>query len=330
MKLALTEIFIDHSINIRDGLDENTIETYCHTFDQLPPVVVFKLPAIPNTIGKFYGGVSADQSRTNLPPTATPAERIQDMYLLADGFHRMAAARKLGEKEIEADVREGTRAEAEEFAILANLKHGKPLTRSERKRAVEAMLILHPERANKWIADDMGVDSKTVKTYRENLESRSEIPIVNGFIRRDGEKAPRELQNKPSQEEKEQSEENRRSEIPIVNEPDNTDKVVETTSEIPISEEKEQPEENRRSEIPIVNEPDNTDKVVETTDWEEFKEKMIWIKDYIYELGKNDEIYNLGNSEVHEDLTNLLQAEKLMNHQLGIIHDILDEAGEVY
>jgi len=294
MKLALTEIFIDHSINIRDGLDENTIETYCHTFDQLPPVVVFKLPAIPNTIGKFYGGVSADQSRTNLPPTATPAERIQDMYLLADGFHRMAAARKLGEKEIEADVREGTRAEAEEFAILANLKHGKPLTRSERKRAVEAMLILHPERANKWIADDMGVDSKTVKTYRENLESRSEIPIVNGFIRRDGEKAPRELQNKPSQEEKEQS------------------------------------EENRRSEIPIVNEPDNTDKVVETTDWEEFKEKMIWIKDYIYELGKNDEIYNLGNSEVHEDLTNLLQAEKLMNHQLGIIHDILDEAGEVY
>jgi hypothetical protein len=194
MKLELSKIFIDHSINIRDGLDDETIETYMEIFDQLPSVIVFKLTGMPSEI-----------SDTVL--------KGQGMYLLADGFHRVAAARKLGKTEIEVDIREGTREDAEEWALLANLRHGKPLTRAERKKAVERMLMLHPERANVWIAEDMGVSEHTVKKYRDDLESGSQIaivskpdnteklvgkesgsefPIVTEFIGRDGKKYPRE------------------------------------------------------------------------------------------------------------------------------------------
>ena len=64
--------------------------------------------------------------------------------------------------------------------------------------------------------------------------------------------------------------------------------------------------------------------------WEECKQKLTWVKDYIYRLAADDEIYNLSNTETHPDLTKLIQEEKLISHQLNIIHDILNEAGEAY
>ena len=59
--ILLDEILIDSSINIRDELDEDTIERYMECFDQLPPIIVF------NYNGDFN-------------------------YILADGFHRCKVA----------------------------------------------------------------------------------------------------------------------------------------------------------------------------------------------------------------------------------------------
>jgi ParB-like chromosome segregation protein Spo0J len=160
MKLNLTEIAINSVINVREALDNETIERYVESFDQLPPVVVFE---------------------------------TDDTYLLADGFHRYEAAKKLRREEIEAEVKQGTRQDAEEYAALANLRHGKPLTRAERRKAVERMLKLHPERSDRWIAEDMGVDHKSVRIYREELESTGEIPQLNKLTGKDRKERPREV-----------------------------------------------------------------------------------------------------------------------------------------
>lgn len=156
--IGLAEIVIDDKLNVRDGLDNDTIERYMDCFDYLPPVVAFD---------------------------------IDEGYLLADGFHRVEAAKRLGREEIEAEVKEGTKQDAEEWAAMANLTHGKPLTRAERRKAVERKIKLHPERANNWIAQDMGVSENTVKKYREELEAGSQIANLNYFVGKDGKKYPR-------------------------------------------------------------------------------------------------------------------------------------------
>lgn len=161
MKLSIGDIVIDDNLNVRDELDKDTIERYAECFDQLPPVVVFD---------------------------------IDDGYLLADGFHRVEAAKRLGRTDIDADVREGTRKDTEEYAALANLTHGKPLTRAERRKAVEQMLRLHTERANNWIAEDTGISKNTVAKYREDLESKCQIDRCLFFITKDGREYPREIE----------------------------------------------------------------------------------------------------------------------------------------
>ena len=88
-------------------------------FDHLPPVKVIKTP---------------------------------DGYLLADGFHRIAAAVLLGHDKIEANVRKSTHDDALELAALGNLRHGQPLTREDRNLA-------HPKQQ---LAAKAGVSQQTV------------------------------------------------------------------------------------------------------------------------------------------------------------------------
>lgn len=160
MELKLNDITINDDLNVRDSLDDETVEDYKQCFDQLPPVVVFD---------------------------------TDDGYLLADGFHRCKAAKRLGREEIEVNVMQGTRQAAEEYAATANLQHGKPLTRAERRKAVERMLMLHTKRSDRWIAEDMGVSKNTVAKYREELEAGGQIDQVDKFIGKDGKEYPREV-----------------------------------------------------------------------------------------------------------------------------------------
>ena len=112
MQVAISEIRIDPTIHIRQKLDAETIERYMEILDQLPPIVLYKLDG--------------------------------DL-ILADGFHREAAAQRIGRSQIEAEVRKGTREEALEYAVRANVGHGRALTREEYREAVRRLKRLHPE-----------------------------------------------------------------------------------------------------------------------------------------------------------------------------------------
>jgi ParB-like chromosome segregation protein Spo0J len=73
------------AIDPEGHLDPKRVEHYRHSIDQLPPVVVF----------------ATDEG-----------------LLLADGYHRLAAAQKEGRDTIEAEVRTGSRHEALEYAVV--------------------------------------------------------------------------------------------------------------------------------------------------------------------------------------------------------------------
>ncbi len=112
-------------------------------------------------------------------------------YWLADGFHRVAAARKIERETIDAEVREGTARDAIIQGIGANASHGLRRTQADKRRAVER--LLRDEEWSKWsdrkIAKVAKVDHKTVGKIRRELlggefptpgRPNGEIPRTNG------------------------------------------------------------------------------------------------------------------------------------------------------
>src|SRR5262245_64572310 len=82
-----------------------------------------------------YAGLYRDGQ--GLPPVTVFQDG--DDYWLADGFHRVMAAREAGLTEIPADVREGTKRDAIWYACGSNL-HGKTRTNEDKRRAVTRIL----------------------------------------------------------------------------------------------------------------------------------------------------------------------------------------------
>lgn len=143
MKVKTADLVIDEAIQIRDALDPEMVDRYAECFDALPPIDVFKVAA---------------------------------GYLVADGFHRRAAAVKLKRPTMEATLHEGGWEDAEAFAITANTKHGKPLTRTERNRAIQRLLDLG------WtenrVATETGVHHTTVANISNARALRAEVPFT--------------------------------------------------------------------------------------------------------------------------------------------------------
>lgn len=105
-------------------------------------------------------------------------------YWLADGFHRLSAAMKLGLAEVECDVRQGTMRDAILHSVGANRDHGLRRTNADKQRAVTALLS-DPE-WSKWsdreIAALCGVHHQMVGTRRSSLdESSSERTYTNRY-----------------------------------------------------------------------------------------------------------------------------------------------------
>lgn len=96
-------------------------------------------------------------------------------YWLADGFHRAEAAHQIG-RDVECEVHQGTREDAEWYSCSANKTHGVRRTNEDKARAVKAALM-HPKGvglSDHQIANHVGVDAKTIGNWRERLAG--EIP----------------------------------------------------------------------------------------------------------------------------------------------------------
>lgn len=141
-KLAIDSITIDPTVQIRRSNHEPTIRRYEESFDKLPPIDVFDTP---------------------------------DGLLLADGFHRTAAAQRLGLAEIEANVHKGSRADALEFAVLSNTKNADPLTPEERDDGIRRLKQLHPAWSLRQIADAMSVSHEAIRNVFRIDEVKREI-----------------------------------------------------------------------------------------------------------------------------------------------------------
>src|SRR5205823_1149133 len=142
-EIALDDLVLDPNLYLRDRLDDFTVERYADSWDRLPPVTVYE---------------------------------VDGTLLLADGFHRHAAAVMLGRSSLPAEVKPGTFTDALDFVSEVNLFHGLPLTRAERRRAVEVKMKLHHDWSDRRMAEELGVSRELVAKTRKMLIEGHQIP----------------------------------------------------------------------------------------------------------------------------------------------------------
>jgi ParB-like chromosome segregation protein Spo0J len=152
-EVPLDDLVIDPTLNLRDRLDDFTVERYADSWDRLPPITLYEVD----------GGL-----------------------LIADGFHRHAAAVMLGKRSIPAEIVVGTMTEALDFVASVNLFHGLPLTRTERRRAVEVKLKLHHDWSDRRMAEELAVSRELVAKIRRQLIESRQIPNLPGRVGSDG------------------------------------------------------------------------------------------------------------------------------------------------
>jgi ParB-like chromosome segregation protein Spo0J len=152
-EIPLDDLVLDQNLNLRDRLDDFTVERYADSWERLPPITVFQ---------------------------------VDDRLLVADGFHRHAAAVMLGKRTIRAEIREGSFTDALDFVASVNLFHGLPLTRAERRRAVEVKLKLHHDWSDRRMAEELAVSRELVAKIRRQLIESRQIPNLPGRVGADG------------------------------------------------------------------------------------------------------------------------------------------------
>ena len=163
MIIKISKIILDAKAQPRTELNSEIIQEYAQTWKdgstRFPPIVVYC-------------------NEVNF--------ELADNYWLADGWHRVNAAKVAGVKEIEADVRTGTLRDAILFSVSANAKHGMRRTNADKRRAV--MTILQDKewsnKSDREIAKTCSVDHVTVSTLRSSLSG--EFHQIERLVERNG------------------------------------------------------------------------------------------------------------------------------------------------
>jgi hypothetical protein len=103
-------------------------------------------------------------------------------YWLADGFHRVHAAKRTDATKIFAIVQQGTRRDAVLFSVGANATHGLKRTNADKRRSVTTLLSDEEwvEWSNSKIAKACGVSHTMVNEMRSILKPFQDTPSDNG------------------------------------------------------------------------------------------------------------------------------------------------------
>ena len=144
--LPLDSLVTDGGTQVRSEIDDEVVGEYAEALAdgaQFPPVVVF---------------------------------RVDAGDLLADGFHRVLAYRKVGRSEVDADVYHGSRDDALWHALGANRAHGQRLKPADKRHAVELAYRAWPDSSQGCIAAQVGCTQAYVGRIRAQLNTSIELP----------------------------------------------------------------------------------------------------------------------------------------------------------
>ena len=139
-ELKIHELRIDGGTQPRAMLDGPTVMEYAETMErgvELPPVSV------------MYDG---------------------ENYWLYDGFHRVKAAQNIDRTTIRAEIKQGTKEDAQWESLAANKAHGLRRSQADKRRVIKrALKGWGSNKSDRAIARHVGCSPTTVGKYREDL-----------------------------------------------------------------------------------------------------------------------------------------------------------------
>jgi hypothetical protein len=100
-------------------------------------------------------------------------------YVLADGFHRVAAARRNHFRDVLAEIRPGTQTDALHYALSANTGPGLARTYKDKRRSVALALAQWPDLSTRELARICAVSDPFVTTWRRREQSLELEPVEN-------------------------------------------------------------------------------------------------------------------------------------------------------
>jgi hypothetical protein len=145
-RIRLDSVAFDAGTQIRAAIDQQVVSDYAEAMSNgatFPPIVL------------FHDG---------------------NKHYLADGFHRFMAAQRNQFRDIDADVRAGTREDAVWFGLGANRTNGKHMTTADKRHAVEVALTMWPDRSASIIAEQIGCSKQYVAGIRNVSSSALHLP----------------------------------------------------------------------------------------------------------------------------------------------------------
>jgi ParB-like chromosome segregation protein Spo0J len=149
--LPLATLSFDESTQVRVAIDDAVVADYADSMQAgavFPPITVFT-----------DGGT----------------------YYLADGYHRLRAAQRIGQLTIAAEVHDGTKRDALWCALGANRTNGQRLNDGDKTRAVVLALAAWPTKMNREIADQVGCSESLVgKVARDVAKTTGGEPVIRG------------------------------------------------------------------------------------------------------------------------------------------------------
>ena len=102
----------------------------------------------------------------DMPPIIVHQPTMQ----VIDGMHRLIAAPRGHQDTIAVRFFDGTTEEAFVLAVAANITHGLPLTRKDRKAAAARILDMFPDWSDRTIAATAGLSHHTVAVIRRDVQ----------------------------------------------------------------------------------------------------------------------------------------------------------------
>jgi ParB-like chromosome segregation protein Spo0J len=154
------------------------------------PVHLVPLDALSAAEGPRRCGEDPDHVRllleagTDLPPILVHRSTMQ----VIDGMHRLRVAALRGRTHIAVRYYDGGSADAFVLAVRHNIRHGLPLSLTDRTAAATRITRTHPHWSDRAIARASGLSPKTVAAIRRR--SSGEIPLSNTRIGQDGRTRP--------------------------------------------------------------------------------------------------------------------------------------------
>jgi len=148
--LLKIELLDGGELQTRSAMSEETVEEYAEVF----------------------ANANEEDRWDAMPPVSVIYNGATNRHWLTDGFHRVAAAKRVGMTEIACDERPGSRCDALREALKANVTNGLRRNNADKRHALEMawasrMELFGGEPSNGLLADACGVSTRTVIRFRE-------------------------------------------------------------------------------------------------------------------------------------------------------------------